>query len=43
MRNKQKVKRVIPQLNTGAGIMTSSDEEIAQELGYFWIGFHKGK
>ena len=32
VRNKQKVKRVIPQLNTGARIMTSSDEEIAQEL-----------
>ena len=36
VRNKQKVKRVIPQLNTGARIMTSSDEEIAQELGYFF-------
>ena len=32
VRNKQKVKRVIPQLNTGVGIMTSSDEEIAKEL-----------
>ena len=36
VRNKRKVKRVMPQLNTGAGIMTSSDEEIAQELGYFF-------
>ena len=36
MRNKQKVKRVIPQLNTGVGIITSSDEEIAQELGHFF-------
>ena len=42
-RNKQKVKRVIPQLNTGAGIMTSSDEEIAQELGYFFDRFSQEK
>ena len=33
VRNKQKVKPEIPQLNTGDGIMTSSDEEIAQEFG----------
>ena len=32
VRNKQKVKPEIPQLNTGDGIMTSSDEEIAQEF-----------
>ena len=43
VRNKQKVKPEIPQLNTGDGIMTSSDEEIAQEFGEKnWIGFHKG-
>ena len=35
VRNKQKVKPEIPQLNTGDGIMTSSDEEIAQEFGDF--------
>ena len=32
VRNKQKVKPGIPQLNTGDGIMTLSDEEIAQEF-----------
>ena len=32
VRNKQKVKPEIPQLNTGDGIMISSDEEIAQEF-----------
>ena len=36
VRNKQKVKPEIPQLNTGDGIMTSSDEEIAQEFGNFF-------
>ena len=36
MKNKQKVKPEIPQLNTGDGIMTSSDEEIAQEFGNFF-------
>ena len=43
VRNKQKVKRVIPQLNTGAGIITSSDEEIAQELDIFLDRFSQGK
>ena len=33
VRNKQKVQPEIPQLNTGDGIMTSSDEEIAHEFG----------
>ena len=35
IRNKQKVKQVIPQLNTGWGQMPSNDQEIVQELGTF--------
>ena len=42
VRNKQKVKRVVPGI-TGAGIITSSEEEIAQELGHFLDRFSQGK